>query len=406
MTPVSRGLELHAKVTIRWQGQIPDPYTIHSANHTLTAPRTVGTLVTAITEAEKSLNKDDVKRLVQLMVLDVQNVFYDQHNAEVLAAVEPSPIRWLLPPLLEHRSITRLVAKGGSFKSLFALAVALSVALDTPKLLGIRPVVCGPVLYLDWETDAATTAVRLRALCKAHGFDLPRNIHYMRPDNSLYLTQRRIKSAVMDTEPVLVIVDSNAMARGVQGEGSAEDGTIRMISALRNLGTSALVLDHKSQETVRKGQTGGYGSIFNTNLARLEWEIVRTIEMGDQTSIAMQLMKANNIRRGQELGFRFTVGEDWSYARCEPVEASTVIVAPERMNQNAEKIRSFLATQTESQVVAAIALATGVNVNTVRSTLQRHNGIFENVATSGRGHWRLVDQATDEGRAAAFPDPY
>jgi hypothetical protein len=223
------------------------------------------------------------------------------------------------------------------------------VVLDTPKFLGIKPELSGPVLYLDWEADSVTHAMRLEALCKAKGLRMIEGIHYMPMASSLYLSQRRVMSAVADLHPVLLIVDSNAMARGATGEGGAEDSTIRMITALRSFGPAALVVDHKSEEKIRRGLTGGYGSIFNRNLARLEWEVVRTNRTLEATSLALRLEKANNIRTKVELGFRFEIAANghgiWNTANIAPVDPSSIISFDPSDNTAASKIYNYLRTR-------------------------------------------------------------
>ena len=45
-----------------------------------------------------------------------------------LAAIDPAPLQFLVDPLLENGGSTRLIAAGGSGKSLFAMAVCLTIA--------------------------------------------------------------------------------------------------------------------------------------------------------------------------------------------------------------------------------------------------------------------------------------
>jgi hypothetical protein len=374
--------------------------------------RTVTTLTGQIIDAEPSLkqHKDSLQAAIQEAVLDVINVFFDRHNAVDLSSVGSThDTRWLLDPLIEQGMVTRLVAQGGSLKSLFALAVSATVVLDTPKFLGIKPELSGPVLYLDWEADSVTHAMRLEALCKAKGLRMIEGIHYMPMASSLYLSQRRVMSAVADLHPVLLIVDSNAMARGATGEGGAEDSTIRMITALRSFGPAALVVDHKSEEKIRRGLTGGYGSIFNRNLARLEWEVVRTNRTLEATSLALRLEKANNIRTKVELGFRFEIAANghgiWNTANIAPVDPSSIISFDPSDNTAASKIYNYLRTQTEAQPVSAIAKGTGLRDSTVRMSLKRDDR-FENLGTETKGLWRAIDQDTDEGYQDGLPDPY
>ena len=72
-----------------------------------------------------------------------------------LAAVDPAPLQFLVDPLLENGGSTRLIAAGGSGKSLFAMAVCLTIATGR-RFLGLDTTVTGPTLFLDWETPAVS----------------------------------------------------------------------------------------------------------------------------------------------------------------------------------------------------------------------------------------------------------
>lgn len=334
-----------------------------------------------------------------------------------LTTVKATSKRWLLPPLMEAGAHTRLIAKGGEFKSLFALAVAVTVATGSNKLLGIKPTATGPVLYLDWEADPQTHAERLHALCKGAGITVaPGLINYEHHRQSLYRGAHAIAGKVAELHPLMVVVDSNAMARGISGEGAQEDSTLRMFSALRSFGAPALIVDHKSSEAITRKKEGGYGSIFNRNLARLEWEVVRSQNGGDSTMVAMRLLKANNTRHGQELGFRYTISTDekglWDEATVEKIEPEEVQQPGGSATPNALRIAHWLAQQSEAKSVAQIAVATRLSSNQVRAAISAaRGGTFENVgsATGGGGRgglWRLVDVATDDGEQDALPDPW
>jgi RecA-family ATPase len=407
MNPVSRGSGLEAWVVIRWQGNIPDPMVIARGTYNLKGARTVTTLTNEILAGDATIDQKILRRLVDQVIGDVISVFYDQHNTQTDHQSDTEETRWLLRPLLEQGSVTRLVAPGGTLKSLLALAVCVTVATGTPKLLGLKPVKVGPALFLDWEGDYPTFKERLKALCKSAELPLPDNIGYLQMTNPLYQAHRRVAASILDNDPIMLVVDSNAMARGSSGEGSAEDSTIRTIGVLRQMALATLIIDHKSDEKIRRQLTGGYGSIFNRNLARLEWEVVGQAKTDTSRSIAMRLEKANNIRTGKELAFRFQIDTDpqdrWIAAKVEPVDPGVVLALAAEADSKAEQIARWLSMQTEPQTVAAIAQAIGRTLVQVRSALnQARPGMFENVGI-GKGMWRL---AGAEPEREALPNPF
>lgn len=409
MAPRTGGI--YAWVEVRWQGNIPDPRPLAFGTYNLMGNRTVTTLTSEIIAGDDKLEKPAVRELVTEAINDVRLTLTEQHDAKPLDQIETTTRRWTLKPLLEASAVTRLIAAGGSLKSLLGLAICATVASGSPKLIGLKPQQTGTSLFLDWEADGATHAERLRALAKGAGIQIPDGtVHYIRMSGALHLSQRRIASAVADINPVLIVADSNAMARGASGDGSAEDSTIRMFSALRSFGRSALIVDHKSDEKARRGLSGGYGSIFNRNLARLEWEVNRKIETPNHTDLVLRLEKANNMRRGLELGYRIVIKQTtediWDTIKIETVNPQTVVAMTTEGTTLADRVAGYLKHQTEAQTVKAIANACQLKDTVVRSILNRETARFENVSKTREARWRLTDQETDEGELDELPAPF
>jgi hypothetical protein len=246
------------------------------------------------------------------------------------------------------------------------------------------------------------------AVCKGSNIPIPDNIFYLAmKGEALHNAKRRLANAVADINPVLIVVDSNAMARGSSGEGAAEDSTIRMFAALKSFDRTVLLVDHKSDDKVRRGVSGGYGSVFNRNLARIEWEVARFVQYGAVSDLVLRLEKANNMRRGVEQGYRVTIDTDpqdtWDSVTIRMIAPESVTSTPNLVGEgqtHADRIAGFLAHRDEAQSTKAIALACELKENTVRSIMTRHTDRFENIATATSGVlglWRLVGQTTDDG---------
>ena len=79
----------------------------------------------------------------------------------------PRPQQWIVPDFVPERHLAVLYGDGGAGKSYLALAMALAIASGT-HWLG-RPVLKGPVAYLDFEFDQDAQQRRAEAVAKGLG---------------------------------------------------------------------------------------------------------------------------------------------------------------------------------------------------------------------------------------------
>lgn len=321
-----------------------------------------------------------------------------------LVTVDPAPLTWLVEPLLEAGGNTRLIAAGGSGKSLLAAAVALTVATGSPRFLGLSTFKTGPVLYLDWEANADEHARRLRALCEGAGVGLPGRDLIMYRNEAIPLAKsvRRVRDLADRVGAVMVVVDSRQMAAGPSGQSSGEDTTIGLVGALREVGRPALLIDHKSKEDIRKGRRGGYGNVFNQNLARLEWEMTRLSEPHPGVKkFVLSLEKENNVGSLPPVAFELrTKGgkEGLESARFLPLSVDEVDYG--EADDLAARVMDLFKVSTEPMRVDRIAEMVGSKESSVRAMLNR-DPRFVNV-NQGRkgvpGLWRPVDELLVAGR--------
>ena len=316
-----------------------------------------------------------------------------------LATYEPEPFSWVVKPLIEAGGHTRLIAPGGSGKSLFALAVALTVATGQTAFLGLKPDITGPVLYLDWETDAATHARRVRALCEGADVPPPKPgvLYYQHQTVPLHRAFHSIYRQAHQLEAVLLTVDSTSLARGASGEGSAEDSTLRMFGALREIDRPALLVDHKPKEAIQKKRRGGYGSVFNTNIVRLEWEMSHIVHSPNGTaSFVLTLEKSNNIRPGLRLGYHSTISNDdpaqsIRFRQIDPQDVPDPDEVP-----LSDQIAGLLAARNMPLTVKQIAGILSQPEGQIRARLN-DDPRFVNVSTTRIGKWRLEGEPRDDG---------
>jgi hypothetical protein len=331
--------------------------------------------------------------------------FYEVINADRNAAatidlttIEPSGLQFLVDPLVEAGGATRLIAPGGAGKSLFAMAMALTVVTGSPKFLGLACQKSGPVIYLDWETNADTHAQRLAALCGPLGTALPdRNLLMYRNERTpISRGIRAITRAVRSHDAIMVIVDSAKMAAGPTGQSSGEEATLSMFAALRELGVPALIVDHKSKEDIAKGRRGGYGSVFNDNISRMVWEFTSHNPVTGR--FVLELTKENNVGPRAALGFeKETKGDDHgiTWARFTLVDVDKIVAAVDESMTD----RALLLFQTSSEPMSVGRMAEMLEAkqSSLRAALGRDTRFI--AVSSGKGRpslWRPRDELLAE----------
>ena len=224
-----------------------------------------------------------------------------------LASVPPRDREiYLLPPYIVEGSVASgLFADGGTGKSLFALAAALSVATGEP-VLGVYPERMGPVLYLDWEWDAAAHSERLHALCRGAGIEVPVDVIFYRHEMASILeAAAEIRKIITEREVVLVIVDSLGFARG--GEPESAELTIKSFSVMRTFGVPVLYVDHVAKQAVDKSHS--FGSVYTRNSSRMMWRL----DAGDSSNGVTHLGLVNtkyNVKANKTRGLLLTITED------------------------------------------------------------------------------------------------
>lgn len=314
-----------------------------------------------------------------------------------LSVIDPKGLQFIIKPIIETGGNTRLIAPGGSGKSLFADAVGLTVATGNPGFLGLDALITGPVLYLDWETTADTHSQRLRALCSPLGVKVPRDgIFYRFESSPLARSVQAVRRSVERYEAILLIVDSALMAAGPSGQSSGEESTGNLYTALREIGIPALIVDHKSAEAIQRGRLGGYGSIFKENLARMQWEFTSYSRSHDKRRFVLSLTKENNVGEVSPLAFTLTTkgGEKGIASAVFKQEDPDAVRAAADVADLGNRLYYLLGAQPGPVEMPRILELLGNDVKeaTVRGRLSRDTR-FVNVAAKGqRGLYRLSDE--------------
>lgn len=309
--------------------------------------------------------------------------------------------RWLLRPYIEHGNASVLFAMGGTGKSLFAMALAVSIASGQP-ILGIEPDDVGPVLYLDWESDAETHFRRMMAICRGAGIDdVVPPVHYRRQYASLYESAPDLRRLVAEIGAKMVIVDSFGAARG--GEPESADTTIKGFNAARSLGVSSLFVDHVTKAADEPDKP--FGSIYTHNLARLSWGMVAA-EQGDHQAIAVINHKSNNGRRGGRYGFNVYLDQDedeqpWSirYIPTDVTKMRDLAGKVSVRDATVAIMREYNRVMVVEDLLEALRVDMGgrapTNEGALRAMLNKHKDLFTQVELTGsrRSGWGLLSKA-------------
>lgn len=237
--------------------------------------------------------------------------------------LKPAPkATWLIRGLLPLNQITTIFGEGGSGKSNFGLANALSVGTGLEFVPGYVPEVTGKGLYIDYETDESEMKTRAEALCAGFRWADDPHKRFYGSTNMMYRhCQRSLPDDIEETIHIcrsndikLVIVDSVAMATAGLGESGSDqnESVIRLYAALRLLKTTCLLIDHVSAADMeKKGPRKPYGSIYKMNLARMAFDLRSTSQSGvSPLHIAIHNLKRNDGPLLGSVGLCVTFGVD------------------------------------------------------------------------------------------------
>lgn len=379
----------------------PSPGLLHQARFTLNSTTARGTLARAL--AKRCDGADFEGMLEQACFLAIRR-WREGEPPINLWEVEDRPFgRWLVEPWVEYGGPTTLFADGGSGKSAFALAIALSV-VGGIRTVGEAPTATGPALYLDWETDRYEHADRLRRLAAGLGADGAKAnpLHYRRQTASLIESAAHIRKMIGELKVALVIVDSLGAARG--GDTDSAELTIRTFNAAREFGVPVLFIDHQAKNALDK--TKPFGSVYTWNLSRIVWSAQKErIEPDGSVLVGFQNHKANNGQAGAKRGYRMS----WrDVIRFDSVATQSLPAFVRSMNGRDKVIAAIRQSPRARMTVPEIRQTLEdeweieMDENTIRAVLSRHRvgnttgqpSIFVPGAAGEAGTWGLLEAAT------------
>lgn len=280
-----------------------------------------------------------------------------KQDFEASELVEKNTV-WMVEPLIQEDQINTFFGLGGSAKTLLAIHHSIQLARQ-----GV------PSLFIDYENDASSWKGKLVQM----GSDGKNLIYYDTEQIPLYDQVDKIRGVIKKHGVKLIIVDSASLATG--DSTSDEKSVVRLMSALKRLKTTTLLIAHQRKND---GERTPIGSVQFENQARNVWNISSVSDDGENNilHVACKHTKANNtFIRKNPIGYKVTFGD------------GTTIVEPENAIANfeakftvKEQLRNVLSSHPAGLTYWELAELLGLSEGTVKKNLSdgKNKGLFTN----------------------------
>lgn len=190
---------------------------------------------------------------------------------------------WLLEPFIQEDMINTIFGMGSSGKTLLSIFFAKQIA----QLSGH----C--TLFIDFEDTAGGWKSKLDKITGLNDFKLEINKFFYFDSEQIPIAEQvdKIKNEIKKYDIKLVVVDSASLATG--RSTSDEEAAVRLVSALKLLKTTVLLIAHQRKND---GDKNPIGSIQYENQSRNVFNVKGSPDDKDDhiIHIAMTHTKANN----------------------------------------------------------------------------------------------------------------
>jgi 5S rRNA maturation endonuclease (ribonuclease M5) len=227
-----------------------------------------GGLITALNRID-GIDKAEVATWVETLFIEL--IAWSEVRPEVIRTSEYQPPpsdspALLLSPWWAASGATVIAGAPGSYKSYLALAFALSVHHGELLIYAADPIQAriqrqARTLVLDWEASIDRVYPRVQAL--RPGADL----HYLELHQPLASAGPWLTEYVRDNGYEAVVIDS--LSASIGGSLIDEEIANRYWDAVSALGVPALVVAHKSADSIRNRRARLFGSIMHEARPRL-----------------------------------------------------------------------------------------------------------------------------------------
>jgi len=377
---VRDGVTVWLKVSVAGAGQIYGPRRINLLSDS--------TMDGAKRALKRRSDKDWDGILESLASNIVREVDHPGELIDVTNHTMSSDTPWLYEPFLRGNNATLFYGDGGEGKSTLVAAMLLSIASGTSVLPGGTVHKQGPVLFLDWESDADSFVRSIKGLAAGKNITIPKDsILYRRMHGSLEDYQDVIQRDVSEHGIVAVATDSLVALAG--GDVNESEAARIYFNIMRSLGVTSVGITHTT-----KGQDNKpFGSAFYWNYARSVFLVKKDQQSGSSSSeIGIYHQKANHGELLQPYGATVLFDSDKITYSGSSVQSSPtlalhtshrdrLIYALRNHNKSAEDLADELTTDKLT-----------VTVGTVRATLNRYKDVFVPITSSGT--WMLKRDET------------
>ena len=366
------GEELHGVLTVETTRPGMKPH-LHEASHNFSSMASRGTVAKYLSMFASDI---DWRREMETFCVSVMR-HHRLGDPMVLVGQCPDTLSEpdLLTTLLPHKRITWLFGEEGAGKG--TLAVAWMVGIASGQGFMHFPARQGRVAYLDWEDDADSMDHRIKAVCRGLDIAAP-EVLYRRCRGplsaSLHGCAQQFETYGVDA----YVVDSAILASGVGSEhGDAADSAHGLVDALNILNRTVLVIDHVAKNEALNGRLPArpYGSVMKRAWARQAWEIRKDQEPGRREfTIGLYHNKFNHGSLQPPLGIKVMWSEDSqavTFAKTD-VRESPILMQGGTLASQIENILTHDPGLTIAEVAATLGV--GVKDDSVRRTLERHEG--------------------------------
>lgn len=372
---------LGGELLIRWRhGQDERARHIHQSRFNLLAAQTRASTAKQLAGRTPGSNID-WEGILERFCFDVIADVRRPAGRQKVGRMPRHVVEYMVDPILPFGKGTIVFGPGGTGKSTFAAAVALSVQTGREVVAGWRPM-SAPVLVLDWEASADDWNTRIDQLASGIGID-PVEVEYWPQSRSLADNVHQISEAVTEIGAGLIIVDSVGLAAGSSREGGdANESALSLFSALREIGVTALLIDHVTGESLsREGAIAKpYGGIYKVNMARSVFEIRREKDPeGDTAELVLIHTKVNDGQRLKPMGLRYEYGDDSIRIKRTEVGSEELVKTLSQKDQLKHHLRGG------GRTTQQVAELMGVTDNRIRAIMSKHPDDFERLGDNRIG---------------------
>lgn len=310
--------------------------------------------------------------IVAKVVAAIETQIRSRKQAFLASKIEPKEANWLYEPFIQEDQINTLFGMGSSGKTLLSLFFSKLIAQE----FGHK------TLFIDYEDTAGGWKNKLIKVTSLNDFttDIDNFVYFDSEQIPLAEQVDKIKEAIKTYGIKLVIVDSASLATGEST--SDEKAAVRLVSALKLLKTTVLLIAHQRKN---EGDKTPIGSIQYENQSRNVWNIKGSVDDSDihVIHIACTHTKANNTwLRREPLGYKIEYTDEHIKVIRESAEGYF-----EDKYSIMDRIKKYVATEGLTYKEIAEELGVGENIVKKNLTAGKKKGIFVNTED---GKWKRI----------------